>query len=72
AGCVMIWSALFAVGKYLYGQWKWSVALAAIFVVSGWMVLYVMNLLWSDKSSGTNGSGDADRSADAAEAVSSM
>jgi hypothetical protein len=46
AGCVMIWSALFTVGNFLYGRTGYAVALLAAFLVSGAAVTRVVNRLW--------------------------
>ena len=46
AGCVTIWSSLFAIGNVLYGRWSLAIALAAVFAVSGSTLLYVVNTLW--------------------------
>ena len=50
AGCMMIWSALFSVGNYLYDRMSLAYALFVVFVISLSAVLYVMNQLWSGKS----------------------
>ncbi len=46
AGCAMIWSALFAVGNFLYGRMNYAAALAAVFAVSAAIVIRVVNRLW--------------------------
>jgi SSS family solute:Na+ symporter len=46
AGCTAIWSGLFMVGNLLYGRMGYALALAAIFVVSGLIVVRVMSSLW--------------------------
>jgi len=46
-GCVMIWSALFTVGNLLYGRTGYTLALLAIFVVSGAILIRVINKLWA-------------------------
>jgi Na+/proline symporter len=38
AGCTMIWSALFAMGAFLYGRTTQGVITAVVFVVSAWIV----------------------------------
>ncbi|MBZ5603710.1 MAG: Na+:solute symporter [Acidobacteriia bacterium] len=48
AGCTAIWSALFTVGNVLYRRTVPAVALLCVFVVSGLVLRYVMNRLWSD------------------------
>lgn len=50
AGCAVIWSALFTVGNFLYGRTGYGLALTAVFVVSGLVLLAVINRLWSSKS----------------------
>ena len=50
AGCTMIWSSLFTVGNFLYGRTGYALALAAVFVISGLILLRVINKLWADKS----------------------
>jgi Na+/proline symporter len=47
AGCVMIWSALFTVGNYLYGRMTYAAALFLVFVVSGLIVIWLVRKLWS-------------------------
>ena len=46
AGCATIWSSLFAIGNFLYGRTETAVVLTAVFVVSGLVLLYVINTLW--------------------------
>jgi hypothetical protein len=46
AGCTAIWSSLFAVGNYLYGRWGYAVLLTAIFAVSGFVLIRIVNKLW--------------------------
>jgi solute:Na+ symporter, SSS family len=46
-GCSMIWSALFAVGNYLYGRTSYTLILLAVFVVSALVLIRVVNQLWS-------------------------
>jgi Na+/proline symporter len=48
AGCTTIWSALFAVGNYLYGRINYALLLLGIFVASGLVMLHVINRLWAD------------------------
>jgi Na+/proline symporter len=50
AGCTVIWSALFAVGNLLYGRTGYALALLAVFVVSGLVLLWVFNRLWPTPS----------------------
>jgi SSS family solute:Na+ symporter len=48
AGCTMIWSALFAVGNYLYGRMNTALLLLVVFAISAGVLLYVVRELWSD------------------------
>lgn len=48
AGCTVIWSALFTVGNILYGRTAQALALGAVFVVSGLILIRVVNRLWSN------------------------
>jgi Na+/proline symporter len=45
-GCIMIWSALFAVGNFLYGRLGYAAALLAVFAASGAMVIRTVKKLW--------------------------
>ena len=47
AGCAAIWSSLFAVGNYLYGRLTAALALTAVFVVSGLILMRIVSILWS-------------------------
>ncbi|HPW18437.1 MAG TPA: Na+:solute symporter [Candidatus Aminicenantes bacterium] len=47
SGSLTIWSALFTVGNVLYSRWVYAGALSAVFVVSGFVLLKVINRLWS-------------------------
>ena len=49
SGCVDIWSSLFAMGKFLYGRTGSALILTAVFVVSGAVLVYVVNTLWDTK-----------------------
>jgi len=49
SGCLVIWSSLFSIGNFLYGRTHIAVTLTAIFVVSGAVLLYVVNHLWDKK-----------------------
>jgi Na+/proline symporter len=46
AGCTVIWSALFTVGNFLYGRMDYAGILLGIFVVSGIVLIKVVNRLW--------------------------
>jgi len=50
AGCIVIWSSLFAVGNYLYGRLNHAAMLLGVFLVSGLALLFVINRLWTDQS----------------------
>jgi len=50
AGCLTIWSSLFATGEFLYGRMYPALVLIAVFVVSGSLLLYVMNTLWDSRN----------------------
>ena len=47
AGCVAIWSSLFAVGNFLYGRTGRALWLTAIFAVSGVVLMRIVGTLWS-------------------------
>jgi solute:Na+ symporter, SSS family len=49
SGCIVIWSSLFAIGNFLYGRTQAALILTGVFVVSGVVLLWVVNHLW-DKS----------------------
>jgi len=42
----VIWSSLFAIGNFLYGRTPLALTLTAVFVVSGTILLWVVNTLW--------------------------
>jgi Na+/proline symporter len=46
SGCIVIWSSLFAIGNFLYGRQTLAVCLTAVFIVSGVVLLWVVNHLW--------------------------
>ena len=46
AGTAAIWSSLFTVGNVLYGRWNYAILLSGVFLVSGLLLLHVMNRLW--------------------------
>ncbi len=50
AGCTVIWSSLFTVGNFLYGRIGTALLLGGVFVVSGLVLLAVINKLWSGKN----------------------
>jgi hypothetical protein len=51
AGCTVIWSSLFTVGKVLYGRYTEAYILGGVFVVSGVVLLRVINKLWTPQQS---------------------
>ena len=48
AGCTVVWSALFTIGNALYGRTGPALVLLATFVVSGVVLIRVVNRLWTD------------------------
>jgi solute:Na+ symporter, SSS family len=50
AGCAVIWSSLFTVGNLLYGRHSLAAVLFGVFVVSGLVLLWVINRLWGNGS----------------------
>jgi Na+/proline symporter len=46
AGCIMIWSALFTVGNFLYGRMEYASGLMVVFLISGAAVTGVVRRLW--------------------------
>jgi len=50
SGVATIWSALFTVGNVLYGRWAYAGGLFAVFLVSGSILLRVVNRLWEKSS----------------------
>jgi Na+/proline symporter len=48
SGVATIWSALFTVGNVLYGRWNYAAILFAIFLVSGFILIRVINRLWAN------------------------
>ena len=51
-GCAAIWSALFAVGNFLYGRLTPALILTAIFLVSGFTVMRIVSRLWTGARAG--------------------
>jgi solute:Na+ symporter, SSS family len=45
-GCTTIWSALFAVGNFLYGRTAYAIACTVVFAVAGSVLVQVVNRLW--------------------------
>jgi SSS family solute:Na+ symporter len=46
AGCIMIWSALFTVGNFLYGRTGYALALLLVFAISASFLARVVARLW--------------------------
>ncbi len=60
SGCLVIWSSLFALGNFLYGRTVLAMVLSAVFLVSGGVLLWVINGLWSGgRDAGGTGMGPA-------------
>jgi len=53
SGVATIWSSLFTIGNILYGRWTYAGILFAVFVVSGLILIKVVNTLWSGKQAAT-------------------
>jgi hypothetical protein len=49
AGCLTIWSSLFATGEFLYGRTGPAAMLTAVFAVSAAVLIYVVNTLWNTR-----------------------
>jgi len=52
SGCAVIWSSLFAIGNFLYGRLQPAVILTVVFVISGGVLLWVVNHLWDKNGAG--------------------
>ena len=50
AGTATIWSALFTVGNFLYGRMNYAFVLLGAFLVSGAILIWVVNRLWAPSS----------------------
>ncbi|MBI5729720.1 MAG: Na+:solute symporter [Ignavibacteriales bacterium] len=46
SGCIVIWSSLFTIGNFLYGRINYALILLAVFIVSGIILIRVVNKLW--------------------------
>ena len=46
SGCVMIWSALFTVGNFLYGRMGYALGLLAVFAVSAAILIQIVRRIW--------------------------
>ncbi|MBK7229324.1 MAG: Na+:solute symporter [Ignavibacteriales bacterium] len=47
SGSIVIWSSLFSIGNFLYGRLTIAFILLAVFIISGIVLLKVINRLWS-------------------------
>jgi Na+/proline symporter len=47
SGSLTIWSALFTVGNFLYGRTTYALVLLGVFILSGFVLLRVINRLWA-------------------------
>lgn len=47
SGCMVIWSTLFMIGEYLYGRMHLAVLLLCVSLVTGVILAFVVNRLWS-------------------------
>lgn len=47
SGSIVIWSSLFTIGNFLYGRMTIAFVLLAVFIISGIVLLKVINRLWS-------------------------
>ncbi len=54
SGCIVIWSSLFAIGNFLYGRTQPAMILTAVFIVSGGVLLWVVNHLWDKNGQDTS------------------
>jgi Na+/proline symporter len=50
SGCLLIWSSLFAIGNFLYGRLNYALPLTVVVIVSGLVLLAVVNRLWTGKT----------------------
>jgi SSS family solute:Na+ symporter len=55
-GCTVIWSALFTVGNFLYGRMLEASLLFLVFLVSGAVLVRIMNRLWTNNGSAAQAS----------------
>lgn len=53
AGCLAIWSSLFAIGNFVYGRTQHAVLLLGVFVVTGGTLIQVTSRLW-DRNTGSS------------------
>ncbi|MEK6650279.1 MAG: sodium:solute symporter family protein [Bacteroidota bacterium] len=50
SGSVLIWSSLFTVGNFLYGRMEYALGLLGVCLLSGAVLIWVINRLWSSPS----------------------
>jgi len=48
SGCIVIWSSLFTIGNFLYGRIPQAIVLLAVFIISGLILIRVVNKLWTN------------------------
>ncbi len=51
SGCIVIWSSLFTIGNFLYGRINYALVLLAVFIVSGVVLIKVVNKFWTNGKS---------------------
>jgi hypothetical protein len=47
SGCALIWSALFAIGNYLYGRTTVALGLTAVAIATALALIWTVNRLWT-------------------------
>ncbi|MGZ5546000.1 MAG: hypothetical protein ACXWIU_15140, partial [Limisphaerales bacterium] len=47
SGCALIWSALFAIGNYLYGRTTVAIELMCLAIVTAAILIWTVNRLWT-------------------------
>ncbi len=50
SGSILIWSSLFTVGNFLYGRMEYAYTLLGVCLLSGAVLIWVVNRLWSSPS----------------------
>jgi len=48
-GTIVIWSSLFTIGNFLYGRLTYAFILLFVFIISGLVLLKIINKLWKDE-----------------------
>ncbi len=51
SGCIVIWSSLFTIGNFLYGRITYALILLVVFIISGLILIKVVNKLWTNSKS---------------------